>query len=146
VENLMENLNHSSSINLDHSSTVSTQINHMENLNHSPSINLNHSPSINLDHSYNKSYHTHTMMPGHGSGSWIRCMNVSHKKYSIQSLEHQWFYFQNQYSTTPCYPANLKHEYNRRWLDNNSNVDDLFSCIRWHIQLSFLSIQENMFR
>jgi hypothetical protein len=38
--NLMDNLNHSSSINLDHTHTI----NLMENLNHSSSINLNHSP------------------------------------------------------------------------------------------------------
>jgi hypothetical protein len=63
----MDNLHHSSSINLvdnlHHSSTMSIQINHDHsydkfcgNLNHSPSINLNHhsstvSTQINHDHS-----------------------------------------------------------------------------------------------
>jgi hypothetical protein len=47
----MENRNHSPSINLDHSSTVSTQIILMKNLNHSSSVNLDHTHTINLDHS-----------------------------------------------------------------------------------------------
>jgi hypothetical protein len=42
----MENLNHSSSINLDHTHTII----HMENLNHSPSINHDYA------YTYNKSY------------------------------------------------------------------------------------------
>jgi hypothetical protein len=42
----MENLNHSSSINLDYSHTI----NLMENLDHSSSINLDYSHTINLDH------------------------------------------------------------------------------------------------
>jgi hypothetical protein len=49
----MENLNHSSSINLDHTHII----NLMENLNHSSSINHDHTHTINLDHfTYNKSY------------------------------------------------------------------------------------------
>jgi hypothetical protein len=42
----MDNLNHSSTINLDHSLTMLTQINFMENLNYSSSINHDHSSSL----------------------------------------------------------------------------------------------------
>jgi hypothetical protein len=42
----MENLNHSSLMNLDHTHTI----NLMENLNHSSSINLDHTHTINLNH------------------------------------------------------------------------------------------------
>jgi hypothetical protein len=49
----MENLNHWSSINLDHTQTI----NLIENLNLSSSINLDHTHTINLDHTpHNKSY------------------------------------------------------------------------------------------